>query len=206
MRNLFNLDNPIMVFLARVFDMMYLNILTFVCCIPIFTIGAAITAMDTVELKLIEDRGSGVTKEFFSAFKSNFKKSTIMWLIYLVILLVVGTDLFVIYNQLVQLPTIIYTVLLVLSALVFLAIIYTFALQSHYENTVKNTMKNAWLLMIGNLPRSFVMLLIVIAWLLICYLFFYQLLPFIVLFGLTAPGWMIMLLMKGIFKKLDPKE
>ena len=40
MDRIFNLDNPVMRFLGRAFDMMMLNILFIVCSLPIFTIGA----------------------------------------------------------------------------------------------------------------------------------------------------------------------
>ena len=42
---LFNLDSPVMVFLSKVANLMILNVLTIICCIPIFTAGAAITAL-----------------------------------------------------------------------------------------------------------------------------------------------------------------
>ena len=34
---LFNLDSPVMVFLSKVANLMILNVLTIICCIPIFT-------------------------------------------------------------------------------------------------------------------------------------------------------------------------
>ena len=37
---LFNLDSPVMVFLSKVANLMILNVLTIICCIPIFTAGA----------------------------------------------------------------------------------------------------------------------------------------------------------------------
>ena len=36
---LFNLDSPVMVFLSKVANLMILNVLTIICCIPIFTAG-----------------------------------------------------------------------------------------------------------------------------------------------------------------------
>ena len=36
---LFNLDSPVMVFLSKVANLMILNVLTIICCIPIFRGG-----------------------------------------------------------------------------------------------------------------------------------------------------------------------
>mgnify|MGYP000826074887 FL=1 len=49
---LFNLDSPVMVFLSKVANLMILNVLTIICCIPIFTAGAAITALYYVTIKM----------------------------------------------------------------------------------------------------------------------------------------------------------
>ena len=38
---LFNLDSPLMQFLNKVADLMWLNVLTLICCIPIVKIGRA---------------------------------------------------------------------------------------------------------------------------------------------------------------------
>ena len=49
---LFNLDSPVMVFLSKVANLMILNVLTIICCIPIFTAGAAITALYYVTIQM----------------------------------------------------------------------------------------------------------------------------------------------------------
>ena len=85
MSSLFNMDSPIMRFLSRVCDIMILNILCIVFCIPIITAGASVTAMYTVTLKMVRGEESYIFKGFLKAFKENFKQSTIIWLILLVI-------------------------------------------------------------------------------------------------------------------------
>ena len=52
MKALFNADSPLMRFLSRVADIMLLNALWLLCCVPIVTAGAATTAMYHVTLKL----------------------------------------------------------------------------------------------------------------------------------------------------------
>ena len=87
MSSLFNMDSPIMRFLSRVCDIMILNILCIVFCIPIITAGASVTAMYTVTLKMVRGEESYIFKGFLKAFKENFKQSTIIWLMMAAIVL-----------------------------------------------------------------------------------------------------------------------
>ncbi len=207
MRHLFNIDSPLMSFLSKIFDLAWLNILTVICCIPIVTIGAALTAMFTVEYKnVINDHATSVTKEYLAAFKANFKQATLTWLIYMAAMIVVGADIAIVRSGEIAIPSIIGTMVIVLGVLVFLSALYTFALLSHYENTIRNTLKNAWILLIANLPRTALMVLFIGIWGAVLWMFFYQILPLILLFSLSVPGWFVMLLMSHIFEKLDSQS
>lgn len=49
---IFDLDSPLMNVLNKMADLMWLNILTLICCIPVITAGAALTSMHYVALKI----------------------------------------------------------------------------------------------------------------------------------------------------------
>ena len=100
MSSFFNMDSPIMRFLSRVCDLIILNLLTIVCCIPVFTAGASITALFSVTLKMVKGEESYIVRGFFKGFKENFKQSTIIWLI----IAVLGFFLFMDYRAAVFLP------------------------------------------------------------------------------------------------------
>ena len=72
MSRLFNLDSPIMVFLSKMADLLILNLLALICCIPIITIGASMTAMSYVTLKMVRDEECYIAKDFFKSFRQNF--------------------------------------------------------------------------------------------------------------------------------------
>ena len=95
---LFNLDSPLMQALSRVADIMLLNVLTFICCIPIVTAGASLTAMHYMCLKMARNEETYITRGFFKSFKENFKQATIIWLIQLVVIFVLGYDFFIMYT------------------------------------------------------------------------------------------------------------
>ena len=49
MNRFFDMDSPIMRFLNRVADLVWLNVLTIICCIPVITAAALCGASDDTE-------------------------------------------------------------------------------------------------------------------------------------------------------------
>ncbi|MCQ2482604.1 MAG: DUF624 domain-containing protein [Clostridia bacterium] len=97
--NFLKVDSPFMEFLRKITDILILNIICFICCIPIVTIGAALTAKYYVAMKLSKDEESGVVVPFFVAFKDNFKQSTLVWLFQMVVTALVAFDWVVIFSN-----------------------------------------------------------------------------------------------------------
>ena len=52
MRNLLSPEGPLMSFLTKLSYSAYLNVLWFICCLPVVTIGASTTALFYVTLKV----------------------------------------------------------------------------------------------------------------------------------------------------------
>lgn len=90
MGRFFDLESPLMRVLNRVADLMILNLLMVVCCIPIITTGAAVTAMHYVLLKMVRGEEGYLIRGFFKSFKANFKQATLIWLIMLVVIAVIS--------------------------------------------------------------------------------------------------------------------
>ena len=83
MNRFFNMDNKFFVFMGRVADLLLLNFLCILCCIPVVTAGASITALYYVTLKMARDEESYIARSFFRSFKQNFKQATIINIIML---------------------------------------------------------------------------------------------------------------------------
>ena len=80
--------------------------------------------------------------------------------------------------------------------------IYTFAILSRFDNTVLHTLFNAVLLTFGELPRSLEMLLITLVPL-AAGLRVTILLPLLVLFGLSVPGYACARVYEPVFAKIE---
>ena len=159
MGGLFSIDNPFWQFVSRLLHILLLNLLWFVCPIPVVTIGAAATAVYSVTLKMVRNQEGYIIKSFFKAFRDNFRQATVIWLILLTAGAVIGADLFVYLRvSSMALPQMILMTAFFAAALLFLLeSIYVFALLAHFDNTVKRTMGNALIMAIRHLPSSIMM-------------------------------------------------
>lgn len=151
MRGLFDMDSFLWRWLSRLADLMLLNLLFAVCCLPVFTVGAALSALYTVCMKMAVNEEGSVAKDFFQAFKSNFKQATLLWLIMAGIALIFAVN-YLCLPFLPDAPEEVMKVLLNIVAGVYIAVwSFLFPIQCKFENSVKNTLKNALALALRHL-------------------------------------------------------
>ena len=148
MNNLLNPDNPVMQFITKIVTTVYLNILWFLCCLPIFTAGAATTALYYVTLKMVKNEEGNITKAFFHSFKENFKQGTIIWLILLAFGILLGVDGYVLYHLRFENAfwTICSAILIVVILAYVIVLLYIFPLLSRFDNTIFSMFKNSIML------------------------------------------------------------
>lgn len=151
--------------LIRVLDVFgnifVLNVLFVVFSIPIVTIGASTTAMYTMALKMVRKEEGHMVKGFIDAFKRNFKQATLAWMIELAAFAVLWAE-YTLINNFTGTMASFYSVVFAIEAIVVaLTLPFLFPLIASFENTLWNTIKNAFLLSISN-PWSWIK--IVIAW------------------------------------------
>ena len=88
---IFDVDNAVFRAIDTIGKIFILNLYWVICSLPIFTIGASTSALLYASMKL-HDREGYVTSNFFSSFKENFKQSTAMWLILLMLSIIPTLD------------------------------------------------------------------------------------------------------------------
>ena len=95
MKNILGYDSKVMQVLSKLGDLILLNILFLICCVPVFTIGAAQAAMHRAVVAM-KDPESDYTwfRAFCMGFKDGFWRITIAWCILLVMILAVGMNAF----------------------------------------------------------------------------------------------------------------
>ena len=159
------MDGPLFSALNKLADLMILNLLFVVCSLPVITLGASLSAMQYVTIKMRDKEEGYVWKSFLKAFRANLKKATLIWLLLLAVLIVLFVDtrlMTVVGGSAVMIGAI--RVAVLLGALIWLMVfLYAFPLQARFENTVAGTLQNALLLAIANVPRTFLMMLLIAA-------------------------------------------
>lgn len=204
MGKLFNIDSPVMRFLGKVADLMILNLVTLVCCIPIVTIGASLTAMHYVLLKMVRDQESYIVRSFFKSFKANFKQATVIWLMILLVLAIFTVDLRII-NSSMDFPRILKVMLYALFMVTYMVLCYVFPVLSRFDNTVIKTLKNALFMAILSFPKTVLMMVVYLLPLAALY-FVIAAAPLVFLFGISLPAYVSAMLYNGTFKRFEPEE
>ncbi len=190
--------------LNRVADLMILNLLMIVCCMPIITVGASVTAMHYVILKMVRGEEGYLVKGFFKSFVANFKQATLIWLLMLVIIVVYVGDALIFSYSGIAFPKPLVIAVIAVGVILYLISMYVFPLLARFENSIRNTIKNAALMAIGNLPKTILMAIFYAMPLVISYFSTYALL-FVFLFGITVPAYGAAWLYSNIFKKFEPE-
>ena len=93
---MFGIDSKLYEFLSKIADLIIVNLLFIICSLPIVTIGASTTALYGVTKKMASNSEGYIFRSYFKLFKENFKQSTIMWIILLVLSLIPTADLYII--------------------------------------------------------------------------------------------------------------
>lgn len=203
MGSLFNLDNPVWSFMGKVADLVILNIIAFICCIPVVTIGASWTAMYFVTIRIVRKEEGYVIRDFFRSFKENFKQATIIWLLVMLVAAVFVGDVLIYQMMPDQIPKVIMIAIGVLAYLLLGTVMYVFPVLSRFQNTTWNTIKNAFILSIANVP--FTLLFIVLMLLpIVVAVFVVELAPIILLVGISLPAYLSSKLFVRIFRKVEP--
>ena len=131
----------------------YLNLLWFVCSLPVVTIGAATTALYYTSLKVIRGEESSLTQQFFHSFRENFKQATVLWLIMAGIGLFLAGDGYILYHlrlsssgALAVLWTVILAIVIAAAIVWVIELLFLFPLIASVSNDNRSMLKNAFLI------------------------------------------------------------
>lgn len=167
MNRFFDLDNGFFRFMGKVWDMIFLNLLTLICCIPIITIGPALTALYYVALKIVRDEEGYVFKSYFRSFKQNFVQGVLLELIAVVAAVILYVDLRVAYNWMMQdggiLIKLLFYAIVGFALVAVVTVVYIFPVLAKFENSTKKILINSLMMAVRHLQMSILMVVIIVA-------------------------------------------
>ena len=194
--------------MTAITNLLLLNILWIVCSIPIITIGSATTAMYSVLFAYRRKETDSVFRPFFTAFRKNFVRSTLSWVVMLLLVAALGYDvILLIYGS--TLSPLLSIPVIIVGLLVVIAGIYLFPQIALFDNKLLPMLKNCFLLFMLN-PIHSLALMILALFPVILFLFLPQIfwitLLFWTLIGVAACASLSSFFLLKIFTKYIPEK
>lgn len=203
--SIFNMDSSFMRALGKIADLMILNVVTLLLCLPVVTGGAAITALHYMCLKLVRNEEGYILKGYFKSFRENFRQSTIMWLLFLLAAAVVAGDIAIMHYAVMDFPFVVRAGILVMGLVVVCTALYAFPMQAKFANPIKATIRNAFMASLAQFPKTFLMLLLlfvgplmILAWSRLAAVVFF--------FGLSVHAYLSAKLYNKFFEKMEARS
>lgn len=191
-------------------NIVILHFLWVIFSLPLFTIGASTTALYYALMKWIRRDEGYIHTNFIKAFKTNFKQSTILWIIIVLVGFILWLDLRIgILTNLNTPNSPMGKILIVISIILMIPFgficTYIFPVQAKFENKIIANLKNSLLMAIGHLGYT---LLIFIFLLSFVFLSFISriFIGIILVCGMGLYGYITANIFIAIFRKHLPDE
>ena len=164
MRRLLDINNPIIRFLTAVFDLMVLSVLWVAFSLPVFTMGAASAALYSAVYHHVRKGEDYLWNSFWTAFKENFKRSTLAWLAALAILAFLGGDALLLRSLILGGYSFgwFYGVTLALLVLALTWTVYLAAYAARFDGTVKEVLRFSFMLFRAHPVKMLCVLVLVV--------------------------------------------
>lgn len=161
MRGVFNPDSPLMRALGVVWDLIVLNLLFLVCCIPVVTIGPAITALHYVTTKWRVKKTALRWSAIFQVIPGKFPPGRTDGNSFGAAGGFLGYDIYLLWHS-GNFQNSIFKILIPVAAIAYMmTFVYAFPLLARFNNTVLGTIRNAFIMSVTSLPKTFSMLLLI---------------------------------------------
>ena len=205
MKGIFDLENPIIQFLDSLTDLVILNVVFLICCIPVFTIGASLSALHYVLMKMLKQEDAHLVRTFFTAFRRNFKQATLLWLVFLLISGIIAGDAVMIMRGYVEISQTVIIVVGIVYLIICLIMMYAVPMISWYDNSTKQIVQNSFLIAVLNLPKTLGMALMYAAPFILWY-FSAKSLIFLFILGISGPAYCNARTLKAIYEMYESKD
>ena len=154
--SIFNVNGRLYAAMSWLGQMLMLNLCWLLCCLPVLTAGAATTAAYAVLLKLCSGHEGYVVRDFFKAFRQNWKQGTVLWFITVAALYALYLDVQIVTKTDAPVPVIVISIVAAVS--VALSLLYAYPLCARYSNSVRSHLRNSFLLGIRHAGRTLFLL------------------------------------------------
>jgi uncharacterized membrane protein YesL len=178
MNGFFSLDGPFMRYGGLLADMVILSFLLILLCLPLVTAGASVTAAYYVATRRICDRDGYLLRDFFTSFKKEFIRTTLIFVFCAALLGILFVNINVLSDPESAAAIRFQSVLFILRPLqwviffeVILIMMYIFPLASRFDMKVKDLFKTAFFMANRHMLTTVGMVVLLILLILITFTF-----------------------------------
>ncbi len=203
---MFHPDSCLIRFLARICDLLLLNIALVLSCCTVVLSGTAVTVLYSMTLKLMRGQDCDPVKGFLRALRENFLSSSFATILFLADVTLLAVLRSVLYAETLLMPPAVFVMLAILAVFLTALLSYLFPLLARFENTFSHHLSNAIRLSLANLPVTVLMTTVNLLPLLIGLLFPALLgvvFAFWLLFGFAAGAWINSFYLNRIFESRE---
>lgn len=143
--------------LTKFTNLVILNVLWILCCLPVITAGAATTALYSVTLKIVRNSEGYIIRNYFKAFKENFKQATVIWTGVLLFVIVTAAE-GIYYAHCPEYGKWILCIPVLMNIFIALTVLYVFPVLAFFDDPVKQIIKNSCFMAVENLPYTLLIL------------------------------------------------
>lgn len=189
----------------KISSLLWIGCLWMFCSLPLVTAGASTTALYRLLFNLRRD-GRCSAPDFYQEFRSNFKSGSLIWLVQVLLLGLIVGMFFLSYSITQEAVKIALIGIALVALLVWLVFgIYGFALNSYFENTLGNTLKNAVFMAGENRKTTMIGIILTMLPLMVFFVSWYIFLMTLVFWIVFYPGLAAYLItgqLEPVFRKL----
>lgn len=205
MGKLWNLDGPVTVVLGKIADLVILNLITMILCLPIITAGAALASMYHVLIQMARGEEGYILKGYFRFFKENWKKGILAGFLLEAFLLLTAVDFYAIGHGSWNIPAVVQVAAGIGGILVGLGMLYLIPVFSWFDSTFSQAVSNAYLISITSLPQTVLVFFVSLLPILLLKYYTWSL-PVLFLLGISLPAYINSLVFSRVFKKLEVRK
>lgn len=199
------LANPVLDFINTLCNYVVLNLVFLITCLPVITIGTALASLYYVTLREARGEYGYLVRTYIKEFRKNLKSGTAAF----AVLFIIGAVL--LFNTafwfgLGGIPAGVVTGIMIIAMIAWLfTFTYTFPLVARFENTTKQTLKNAFCLMMSNVKATLALLLIYALAVFLC-IFLAPMKIMMVLFGFAFIAYCQSFIFKKVFEPYEKEQ
>ena len=200
MGGLFSMDGIVYKVSSIIWDLFLLNLLWFIFSIPLVTIGASTTALFYVCGKRVNGDEGYIFSDFLKSFKMNFKQSTLIWFLLVLVVAVLVAD-YIVVGYMGDISSTLRIIFIVMLAEVLIISLYLFPILSKFYMKTKNVIKYAFFMA----NRHFLTTILCVATM-VGIFFLLGKFSFLVLFMISGYAYITSFMFQRIFNKYIPQQ